>query len=315
MRRFTLVSRVLLAIAMIGLCGFASPPAQATDSYTRTRYPIVLVHGLFGFDQLFGRVDYWYGITGGLRSGGAKVYVASVSQLGSDITRGNQLIAQLDNLRAVYGYRKFNLIGHSQGGLTIRYVAAVRPDLVASVTSVGTPHTGSAVADGIAVLAPAGSVQRRLAEGFATALADLISAFSGGQSSQNAMAALTQLSTAGTAQFNAQFPAGQPASRCGSGAAVVNGIRYYSYGGTSAVTNVFDASDALLGAGSAFFFGSANDGLVGRCSSHWGSVIRDNYGWNHLDEVNQLFGLRGLFSANPVSVYRSQANRLKGLGL
>ena len=29
---------------------------------------------------------------------------------------GSALIAQLDNLRAVYGYRKFNLIGHSQGG-------------------------------------------------------------------------------------------------------------------------------------------------------------------------------------------------------
>lgn len=309
------VSRALLALALLGLTGFASAPARATDTYTRTRYPIVLVHGLFGFDQLFGGVDYWYGITGGLRSGGATVYVASVSQLGSDITRGNQLIAQLDNLRAVYGYSKFNLIGHSQGGLTIRYVAAVRPDLVASVTSVGTPHTGSAVADGIAVLAPAGSVQRRLAEGFATALADLIGAFSGGQSSQDATAALVQLSSAGTAQFNARFPAGRPSSSCGSGAASVNGIRYFSYGGTSVLSNGFDASDALLGAGSLFFFGAANDGLVGRCASHWGTVIRDNYGWNHLDEVNQLFGLRGLFSADPVSVYRSQANRLKGLGL
>ena len=316
MRRVpALLCRLLLAVAALGGTALCCAPARAADTYARTRYPIVLVHGLFGFDRLFGSVDYWYGIADGLRSGGATVYVASLSQLGDDVTRGNQLIAQLDDLRAVYGYRKFNLVGHSQGGLTIRYVAAVRPDLVASATSVGTPHAGSAVADGIAVLAPAGSAQRALAEGFATALADLISTFSNGQSSQDAIAALTQLTSAGTARFNAQFPAGAPSRPCGSGAAAVNGIRYFSFGGTGVLTNVFDPSDALLGAGSLFFAGGANDGLVGRCASHWGTVIRDDYGWNHLDEVNQMFGLRGLFSADPVTVYRTHANRLKGLGL
>ena len=305
------------AAAMLWLL-FALPGAAVADTgsgYTQTRYPIVLVHGLFGFDQLFGSIDYWYGITDGLRSGGASVYVAELSQLGSEVTRGNQLIAQLENLQAIYGYRKFNLIGHSQGGLTIRYVAAVRPDLVASVTSVGTPHAGSAVADGIGVLAPAGSMQRALAAGFASALGKLINTFSGGNNPQNALDALAQLSSAGAARFNAEFPAGAPASPCSSGAGLVNGIRYFSFGGTAPVTNLFDPSDALLAAGSLFFDGGANDGLVGRCSSHWGTVIRDNYGWNHLDEINQLFGLRGWFSADPVEVYRSQANRLKNLGL
>jgi triacylglycerol lipase len=171
------------------------------------------------------------------------------------------------------------------------------------------------VADGISTLAPAGTVQRWLAVSFANALGDLINTFSGGHNPQNAMDALGQLSGAGAAQFNAQFPAGGPSSACGSGPAVVNGIRYYSFGGTSPATNVFDPSDALLAAGNLFFHGAANDGLVGRCSSHWGTVVRDNYGWNHLDEVNQLFGLRGWFSANPVEVYRTQANRLKGDGL
>ena len=293
----------------------AKTTAASSSGYTQTRYPIVLVHGLFGFDQLFGTIDYFYGITDGLRSGGATVYEVELSQLGDDVTRGNQLIAQLENLQAVYGYSKFNLIGHSQGGLDIRYAAAVRPDLVASVSTYGTPHTGSAVADGIATLAPTGSAQRALAVAFATALADLIDTFSGGNNPQNALAALSQLSTSGTAQFNAEFPAGMPTSPCGSGLAVVNGIRYYSSGGTSVLTNVLDPSDALLAAGSLFFSGTANDGLVGQCSSHWGTVLRDNYGWNHLDEVNQLLGLRGVFSSDPVAVYRDQANRLKGLGL
>ncbi|MCY4798836.1 lipase, partial [Pseudomonas aeruginosa] len=59
----------------------------------------------------------------------------------------------------------------------------------------------------------------------------------------------------------------------------------------------------------------ANDGLVGTCSSHLGMVIRDNYRMNHLDEVNQVFGLTSLFETSPVSVYRQHANRLKNASL
>ena len=96
---------------------------------------------------------------------------------------------------------------------------------------------------------------------------------------------------------------------------MVNNVRYYSMGGTSVLTNVFDASDAMLGASSLFFGFEQNDGLVGRCSSRWGVVLRDDYAWNHLDEANQVLGLRGLFASSPTSVYRAQANRLKNAGL
>jgi triacylglycerol lipase len=46
-----------------------------------------------------------------------------------------------------------------------------------------------------------------------------------------------------------------------------------------------------------------------------GKVIRDNYRMNHLDEVNQTFGLTSLFETDPVTVYRQHANRLKNDGL
>ena len=59
----------------------------------------------------------------------------------------------------------------------------------------------------------------------------------------------------------------------------------------------------------------ANDGLVGRCSSHFGKVLRDDYPWNHGDAINQLFGVRGLFTPDPVDVYREHANRLKNAGV
>jgi triacylglycerol lipase len=297
------------------LCFFVAAPVWAQSGYTQTRHPIVLVHGLLGFDSLLGVYDYWYGIPSQLRAGGAKVYVASVSAANSSTTRGEQLIRNLDHLRALYGHSKFNLIGHSHGGPTIRYVASVRPDLVASVTSVGSPHKGSKVADALDTALPPGSPLRPLVAGFVDALGGFLGFLSGNSDPQQALAALASLNTSGSNAFNARHPQGIPTSSCGQGAAVVNGVRYYSIGGTSVLTNVFDASDALLGAGGLFFGFEQNDGLVGRCSSHLGVVLRDDYGWNHLDEVNQVLALRGLFASDPVSVLRAQANRLKSAGL
>ncbi|HRQ64865.1 MAG TPA: hypothetical protein PKZ76_08380 [Xanthomonadaceae bacterium] len=95
----------------------------------------------------------------------------------------------------------------------------------------------------------------------------------------------------------------------------MNGVRYYSIGGTRVLTNVLDPSDYLLLATSLFFGNQPNDGLVGRCSSHLGVVLRSDYPWNHLDQVNQVLALRGLFTPSPTSVYRAHANRLKNAGL
>lgn len=300
--------------AALVLC-LCSIGANAQSTYTQTKYPIVLVHGLLGFDSVLGVYDYWYGIGNELKAGGAKVYTASVSASNSTEVRGEQLIRDLDVLRAVTGKQKFNLIGHSHGGPTARYVASVRPDLVASVTVLGAPNTGTPVADAVGAVLPPGSPLRAPVAAFVNAFSGFLGALSGNSDPQNALGALNSLSTAGSTTFNNRHPQGKPTSACGSGAETVNGIRYYSIGGTSVLTNIFDISDPVLGAGGFFFGFEQSDGLVGRCSSHWGTVLRDNYPWNHLDEVNQFLGLRGLFSSSPASVLRAQANRLKTLGL
>jgi triacylglycerol lipase len=299
-------------LAMVAWWGATA--AWAADTYTQTKYPIVLVHGLLGFDAL-GPVQYFYGVPSDLRAGGAVVYTASVSQSNSTEVRGEQLLKELQTLKAKYGHAKFNLVGHSHGGNTIRYVAAVAPDLVASVTTMGTPHQGSKVADGLAAVTSATGTQAAVAA-VVNGLSSLIATLSGSSGNpQNALASLKSLSTSGAADFNRRFPQGAPTSSCGSGPGLVNGVRYFSMGGTSVGTNLLDASDAFLVASSFFYGFEANDGLVGRCSNHWGQVLRDNYAWNHIDEINHVFGLRGLFSSDPVAVYRAQANRLKTLGL
>ena len=293
----------------------AAPSASASNNggYTQTRYPIVLAHGLFGFDSI-ATVDYFYGVPSSLRRDGATVYSTKVSAANSSEVRGEQLLAELKRLKAAHGHQKFNLVGHSHGGQSVRYVAAVAPDLVASVLTVGTPHQGSVVAD---------TVQRVLDKTHTTPLAAtlfnmlgrVIDALGGGrQQPQNSEGAMKALTTAGAQAFNQRFPQGAPTSACGSGAAMVNGIRYYSASGTRVVTNVLDA-DSALALTAPLFIGKANDGLVERCSSRWGVVLRDDYPWNHMDQVNQAFGMRGWGTPDPVAFYRTHANRLKLAGL
>lgn len=298
-------------MALVLLPGLLLTQAQAATT-GQTRYPIVLVHGLFGFDSLFG-VDYFYGIPDALRRDGAQVYVAQVSAANSTEVRGEQLLSQVRQILALTGASKVNLIGHSHGGPTIRYVAGVAPQLVASATSVAGVNRGSKVADLLRGTLPAGSVSESVLNGATKAFVALINLGSGGSGlPQMPVAALNSLTTAGSADFNRRFPQGLP-SGCGSGAELVNGVRYYSWTGTQTLTNLLDPTDATLAA-LGLVFGEANDGLVSACSSRLGKHLGD-YRQNHLDEVNQMLGLRDWFSVDPVTLYRQHAARLKQAGL
>ena len=302
--------RLVFALAATALLFGAT--AHADTGYTKTRYPIVLVHGLFGFDSFLG-LDYFYGIPSALTQDGARVFVAQVSAANSTEVRGEQLLAQVRNILAITGATKVNLIGHSHGGPTIRYVAGVAPQLVASVTSIGGVNKGSRVADILRGTVPAGTLSESVVNAAAKAFVALINLGSGGTSlPQMPTAALNSLSTAGSLDFNRRFPQGLPAG-CGSGPELVNGVRYFSWAGTQPVTNILDVSDGPLGIMS-LVFGEANDGLVSACSSRLGTTLGE-YRQNHLDEVNQVVGLRDWFSVDPATLYRQHANRLKLLGL
>jgi len=308
---------ISLTCAVVALVALAHPAGAFcwwNCNTAKTQYPIVLAHGMAGFDELFGVYEYWYGIPGALKDKGATVFVTSVSQFNSTEARGEQLIDQVETITAITGKPKVNLIGHSHGGLDVRYVGAVRPDLVASVTSVGSPHKGADLADYLSANVEGGSFTESVLSYFANSLGTVLGLLSGSSNPQDAIAALGSLSSSGAAAFNASHPQGVPTSACGEGAPVVNGIRYYSWSGTGVLTNVFDVSDVALGLTS-LFYGEWNDGLVGRCSSHLGDVIRDNYFQNHLDEVNQVLGLVSIFESNPKTLFKNHANRLKNQGL
>ena len=304
--------KLLIASLVAALTSTVSVTATAASTYSQTKYPIVLAHGMFGFKSLLGgAIDYWYQIPSDLQANGAKVYVTQVAALESSTVRGEQLLTQVKSILAITGAAKVNLMGHSHGGHSIRYVAAAIPTKVASVTAIGSPVKGAPVAELITKTVPLSAV----AYGALNALASVIELFNGaGSYNQSAKNSIAALSTSGSAAFTAKYPAGVPTTACGSGAATVNNIKFYSWGGTSPLTNVLDPTDALLGLTS-LVTSQANDGLVTKCSSHLGVVLRDNYSMNHLDEVNLMFGLRHIFATDPKSVYREHANRLKLAGL
>ncbi len=113
-----------------------------------TRHPIVLAHGWLGFDRIglpeFGH-DYFRGVPWRLRALGHAVHVARVSPVASIRVRAGQLARQIEEL----GAKRVNIIAHSMGGLDAR-LAIARMGLgpqVASLTTIGTPHHGTPLAD------------------------------------------------------------------------------------------------------------------------------------------------------------------------
>jgi triacylglycerol lipase len=119
-------------------------------SLPRLRSPIVLVHGLFGFDQLrmgpWLCVDYFHGIPKAFRAAGNRVLVARLSPTGGIADRAGQLKALIDRESPD---EPVHLIAHSMGGLDARCMISRlgMAGRVLSLTTLGTPHRGSPFAD------------------------------------------------------------------------------------------------------------------------------------------------------------------------
>ncbi len=288
-----------------------------TSSYAKTKYPLVFAHGFAGFSALGGAYSYWYGIPQNLSANGANVFITQVSADNSSQVRGEQLLNQVQQIRAITGAAKVNLIGHSHGAQSIRYVAGIIPSQVASATSVGGANGDLPIVDLIFKVTQApvvGAVITPLLSTALDAFFSIVGIASGHYYDQSSLAALSSLNATGIAAFNAQFPAGIPTTSCGQGAPIVNGVRYYSWTGIGRFTNPLNPASPLMLATSVVT-PAKNDGLIPQCSAHLGQVIRDDYNQNHIDEINQVAGLTDIFSVSPVTLYRQHANRLKVAGL
>ncbi|CAH0350802.1 triacylglycerol lipase [Aquabacterium sp. CECT 9606] len=300
-----LLSAAAIALTVAtGLLPLSSAQAATASTTAQTKYPIVLVHGFMGFKDILG-VDYFYQVPADLRKNGATVYVAAVSQVNSSELRGEQLLQQMRAWAARDGIKKFNLIGHSQGGPTARYVAGVAPELVASITTVASPARMT-VEDGNN---PVNDLITNYSK-LTTFLGSFVAWVSGNSQLPQDVEAAKDFAKEVNA-FATRFPAGVPSTYCGlDGKEFEAGMYFYSITGNKPKTNAWDLSDLAMVESSV-----PSDGTLPVCSTHFGKVLRDDYPWNHIDEMNHIFGLLGKGAPDPVAFYRTQANRLKLKGL
>ncbi len=120
---------------------------RAENQECRTKYPLLLVHGVFFRDFRF--FNYWGRIPAELKKNGAILFYGSQQSAASVAECGQELAERIRQILAETGCGKVNIIAHSKGGLDSRYAISrcgIAP-YVASLTTINTPHRGCIFAD------------------------------------------------------------------------------------------------------------------------------------------------------------------------
>jgi triacylglycerol lipase len=227
--------------------------------------PVILVHGLFGFDRIGvpgARFDYFRGIAKHLGSLGCHVHAVKLPMAASVPARAAQLVAAIE----AQPHARIDLIAHSLGGLDARYALAKLglATRVRSLVTIGTPHRGTPIAD--LMLSGALDWPRRLAK-----------------TAGMPLEALEWLSTASLEKFNAEIT-DVPGVRY---TCVVGGLRH-------------DATPVPLPLVAAHAYlrkvAGANDGLVPITSQYWGETLAEIEA-DHFAQVGWRFTVGGTFDA------------------
>ncbi|PTL76222.1 triacylglycerol lipase [Vitiosangium sp. GDMCC 1.1324] len=270
----------LVVLGGVGVLGFRYLRTLRVRRAVRgLRHPVVLVHGLLGFDELKlgqSRHQYFRGVPERLRQLGSDVYVVKVPPTGSVAERAEALAQAVRSLDA----KRVNIIAHSMGGLDARYAIAHLglASRVASLITIGTPHQGTPLADmGTKVLGDALGLKR-----VCEALAVSTGAF-------------YDLTTTKMAEFNRAVPDAP-------------GVRYASYVG--AFPRSIRALNPILLPSYLYLTRSVgpNDGVVPADSQKWGEVL----GTIEADHWAQI-GWSSRFDAEAFYVSLFQALRERNL--
>jgi triacylglycerol lipase len=160
---------LIAALSFVAMVGCATAPADATDpgpgstedAFTAhpASHAIVLAHG---FDASLTNRWSFYEVEDKLRADGHVVHAAQVSPYKGVPARAAELAHHVDAAQAECRQKpgcdasKVHIIAHSMGGLDSRYLISKLGygDRVASLTTISTPHHGSAIADVLLEIIP-----------------------------------------------------------------------------------------------------------------------------------------------------------------
>lgn len=243
----------------------------------RTRYPILMVHGVFFRDSE--HLNYWGRVPAELIKNGATVYYGGQESAGNVHTCALQIKKAIVKVLQETGADKVNIIAHSKGGLDSRYCICMlgMAPYVASLTTVNTPHRGCEFAEYLMNKAPE-NLKNTVAAAYnkgAKALGDINPDF---------VSAVTDLTKDGVARLNSEMAPMQ---------SQFDGIFTQSFG-----SKLNHATSGKFPLNMSYHFvkhfDGFNDGLVGEESFQWGSEY-------HFLTNN---GLRGISHADMIDLNR-----------
>jgi triacylglycerol lipase len=277
----------------------AGPVAPPPNAKAHGPYPIVLMHGMGGFNQLANlplTVSYFNGVQADLKAHGeSEVFLTIAPPFNTSEVRAQSIAPQLDAILKMTGAAKLNLIGHSQGGMDARILVSPAGmgygNRVASVTTIATPHRGTKVADLVLGLTtgPLSGAESSAANAFLSILQQGVYTL---QSDPDLLAQVTELSTAyATDTFNTKYT-DDPS------------VTYASYAGRSNLeTGNGDCDDGVYAnqpgaldipqpelqptASYLSLEGETSDGLVPVTSAKWGTFM-ECVPADHLKECGML---------------------------
>jgi triacylglycerol esterase/lipase EstA (alpha/beta hydrolase family) len=264
--------------------------------FETTRFPIVMVHGWTGFENI-GPLTYFYNVREDLEALGYPVAVPVLDPYNSVDIRGEQLADFVDDSLTGLRARKVNLLGHSQGGIDSRYVAAEAGGgfggQIGALITLGTPHYGTPFTDIALGLIPGPTEQ---------VLVWTLNFLGAAQSQQSDVeASLYTLSeTYMQGEFNSTY-VDDPR------------VKYWSWMGHTCVAGIGcqDAVDPLLLFSYELIKPMAgdNDGLVPEESAKWGEFL-GLIPADHIDQIGQIAGLTGL-NYDHIEFFRDNARMLR----
>lgn len=121
--------------------------ARKKERVCETKYPILLVHGVFFRDFKF--FNYWGRIPRELKINGAKIYYGNHESASSVEESAKELSNRIKEIIKKTGAKKINVIAHSKGGLDCRWAISHNGigKYIASLTTINTPHQGCQFAE------------------------------------------------------------------------------------------------------------------------------------------------------------------------
>lgn len=223
--------------------------ARKEQRVCATRYPILMVHGVFFRDSK--RFNYWGRIPEELERNGATIYYGEHQSASSIEDSAKELADRITYIIEQTGCEKLNIIAHSKGGLDCRlaiFKYGLEP-YIASFTTINTPHRGCNFSDYL-MNKMADNVKTTIANGYNATLRRL------GDTNPDFIAAVSDLSSDRCRVFNEMVP--NPVSvYCQS---TGSNLRY-AVGGKFPLNFSFHLVK---------HFDGPNDGLVGKDSFEWG---------------------------------------------